>query len=164
MSLQDATLHMLCGKIAAGKSTLTARLSATPNTVSLSEDDWLPRLYPGQIVEVADYVRHAARLREAIGPHVEALLKAGLSVVLDFPANTAANRAWMRGIIDRSGARHVLHVLDVPDEVCRARLRARNAAGQHAYAATDAEFDLITAYFTPPTEDEGFNVVVHRAD
>jgi predicted kinase len=113
---------------------------------------------------VADYVRHAARLREAIGPHVEALLKAGLSVVLDFPANTAANRTWMRGIIDRSGARHVLHVLDVPDEVCRARLRARNAAGQHAYAATDAEFDLITAYFTPPTEDEGFNVVVHRAD
>ena len=163
MSKQDATLHMLCGKIAAGKSTLTARLSAAPNTVSLSEDDWLPRLYPGQIVDVAGYVRHAARLREAIGPHVEALLKAGLSVVLDFPANTVANRTWMRGIIERSGARHVLHLLDVPDEACRARLHARNAAGDHAYAASDAEFDAITAYFTTPTEDEGFNVVVHRA-
>ncbi len=164
MSKQDATLHMLCGKIAAGKSTLSARLSTAPNTVALSEDDWLPRLDPGQIVDVADYVRHAARLREAIAPHVEALLKTGLSVVLDFPANTVANRAWMRRVVERSGARHVLHVLDVPDEVCRARLHARNAAGHHAYAASDAEFDAITAYFAPPTEDEGFNVVVHGAD
>ena len=162
--MQDATLHMLCGKIAAGKSTLTARLSAAPNTVSLSEDDWLSRLYPGQIVDLAGYVRHAARLREVIAPHVEALLKAGLSVVLDFPANTVANRTWMRGIVERSGARHVLHVLDVPDDVCRARLRARNAARQHAYAASDAEFEVFTAYFTPPTKDEGFNVVVQGAD
>lgn len=164
MSSQDATLHMLCGKIAAGKSTVTARLSAAPNTLSLSEDHWLARLYPGEINSVADYVRYAARLREAIAPHVEALLRAGLSVVLDFPANTVANRAWMRGIIERSGAGHVLHILDVPDEVCRARLRARNAAGQHDFAASDAEFDAITAYFTLPTEDEGFNIVVLKPD
>ncbi len=163
MSMRDATLHMLCGKIAAGKSTLTARLATAPHTVALSEDSWLARLYPGQINSVADYVRHAARLREAIAPHVEALLGAGLSVVLDFPANTVANRAWMREIIERSGARNVLHVLDVPDDVCRARLRARNAAGRHDFAASDAEFDAITAYFTPPTEDEGFNIVVHDA-
>jgi predicted kinase len=153
---------MLCGKIAAGKSTLTARLSAMPNTLALSEDSWLARLYPGQINSVADYVRHAAQLREAIAPHVEDLLRAGVDVVLDFPANTVANRAWMRGIIERSGARHVLHVLDVPDEVCRTRLRARNATGQHDFAASDAEFDAITAYFRAPTEGEGFNVVMER--
>ena len=164
MSPRNATLHMLCGKIAAGKSTLTTRLAAAPHTVALSEDRRLARLYPGQINSVADYVRHAALLREALAPHVEALLRAGLSVVLDFPANTVANRAWMRGMIERSGARHVLHVLDVPDEVCRARLRARNAAGQHDFAASDAEYDAITAYFTPPTEDEGFNVVVLKPD
>lgn len=34
------TLHMLCGKIASGKSTLAARLSATPGTVLVSEDAW----------------------------------------------------------------------------------------------------------------------------
>lgn len=163
-ALHQATLHMLCGKIAAGKSTLTAELSRAPRTVTLSEDAWLSRLYPGEIRTLADYVRCAARLRETIAPHVEDLLRAGLSVVLDFPANTLANRAWMRGIIDRSGARHVLHHLDVPDEICRARLRARNAAGAHDFAATDAEFDAITARFVPPSEDEEFDVVVHRPD
>jgi hypothetical protein len=27
---------------------------------------------------------------------------------------------------------------------------------------TDAEFEAITAYFQPPSEDEGFNVVRHE--
>jgi predicted kinase len=154
-------LHLLCGKIAAGKSTLAAALGAAPDTVTIAEDWWLARLYPGEIRTVADYVRCAGRLRVVMGPHVETLLQAGLSVVLDFPANTRSSRAWMREIIDRSGAQHRLHVLDVPDDVCRARLRQRNAAGRHDFAASDEEFDVITSYFLLPQPDEGFDVV-HR--
>jgi predicted kinase len=156
--VSGAVLHLLCGKIAAGKSTLSAELAAAPGTVTLAEDAWLARLYPGEIRSVADYVRCAARLRDAVAPHVETLLRSGLSVVLDFPANTRANRAWMRGIVERSGARHKLHWLDVPDEVCRARLRQRNAAGTHDFAVSDAEFDAITAHFMAPQPDEGFDV------
>ena len=33
----------------------------------LSEDRWLAALYPGEILDVADYGRCAARLRNAIG-------------------------------------------------------------------------------------------------
>lgn len=154
-------LHLLCGKIAAGKSALSMELGAAPATVTISEDHWLARLYPGEIASVADYVRCAGLLRDAITPHVESLLRAGLSVVLDFPANTVQSRAWMRGIIDRTGVRHRLYYLDVPDDVCRERLRRRNAAGQHDFAASDAEFDAITAHFVAPREDEGFRVV-HR--
>lgn len=160
--MTTATLHLLCGKIAAGKSTLSAELGAAPGTVTLAEDGWLARLYPGEILTVADYVRCAARLREAVTPHVENLLRAGLSVVLDFPANTRASRAWMRGIIDRTGARHRLYWLDVSDEVCRGRLRQRNTAGTHEFAASDAEYDAITAYFMAPQADEGFEIVHRR--
>jgi predicted kinase len=87
-----------------------------------------------------------------------------MSVVLDFPANTLANRAWMRSIFEAAGAAHRLHYLDVPDEICRARLHARNAGGEHEFAATDEQFDLITSYFVPPTAAEGFEIVVHRPD
>ncbi len=69
----------------------------------------------------------------------------------------------MRGIIDHSGAAHQLHHLDMSDEVCRARLHRRNAAGTHEYTVTDAEFELFTRYFVAPTPDEGFDVVVHGA-
>src|SRR5690349_15960107 len=44
-----AVLHMVCGKIGAGKSTLTQRLATEPKTILISEDDWLARLYPNEI-------------------------------------------------------------------------------------------------------------------
>lgn len=157
-----AVLHIVCGKIAAGKSTLTQRLAAAPMTVRISEDDWLARLYPGEILAIADYVRCAGRLRTAMAGHVEALLAAGMSVVLDFPANTTATRAWARGIFEQAGAAHRLHYLDVSDEVCKARLRARNAAGEHAFETSEQAFEQITRHFAAPTADEGFDIVLHR--
>lgn len=162
MSSPRPTLHMLCGKIAAGKSSLAGRLARAPATVLLSEDHWLSRLYPGEIASLADYVRCSARLRDALGSHVETLLRAGLSIVLDFPANTVASRQWMRSLFESAGADHRLHFLDLPDEVCRARLAHRNASGTHEYVVSDAEFEAFTRHFVPPSREEGFETIVHR--
>lgn len=162
MAVQGPILHMICGKIGAGKSTLAARLAEAPATVLVSEDYWLSRLYGEELKTVADYARYSARLRSAIGSHLEALLKAGLSVVLDFPANTISNRQWMRTIFEGAGVEHRLHFLDLPDDLCRARLRQRNAAGTHEYIVSDAEFATITSYFQPPTEQEGLTMTVYR--
>lgn len=162
MTARAPTLHMICGKIAAGKSTLAARLAQEAATVLVSEDYWMSRLYEGEVKTVADYGRLSARLRKAMGGHVEALLRAGLSIVLDFPANTVANRQWMRTVFEGAASAHRLHFLDLPDEVCRARLHRRNAAGTHEYVVSDAEFDAITRYFQPPTAEEGFETIVYR--
>ncbi|SDM48812.1 AAA family ATPase [Maricaulis salignorans] len=155
------TLHLVCGKIAAGKSTLCRQLAAAPATVLLAEDDWLSGLYPGEINSLDDYVRCSRRLRALVGPHVTELLRAGLGVVLDFPANTLASRRWMRSIIEESGAGHRLHLIELDDASCKARLRRRNAAGGHAYQASDAEFDLFTRYYVPPGVEEGFEIIMH---
>ncbi|MBN8749865.1 AAA domain protein [Xylophilus ampelinus] len=157
----DATLHLLCGKIGSGKSTLAKRLASAPGTVLVSEDAWLAALYPGEIHALADYVHCSGRLRAVMAPHLEALLRAGTSVVLDFPSNTVATRAWARGVFERAGAAHRLHVMVVPDALCRERLRARNAEGEHPFQTSDAEFDEISRHFVAPTEDEGFHIVRH---
>lgn len=161
-TVTPATLHLLCGKIASGKSTLAARLGAEPGCVILSEDHWLAALYPDQLQSVADYIRCAAWLKTAMTPHLLALLQTGVSVVLDFPANTQAIRAWMRSLITQSAAQHQLHYLDLPDDLCKSRLRARNQSGSHAFATSDEQFALITRYFEPPQESEGFNLVRHH--
>lgn len=161
MSDTRPTLHMLCGKIASGKSTLAARLAAEPRTVRLSEDDWLAALYGEEMSTVADFVRCSSRLRAAIGPHVAALLEAGLSVVLDFQANTVESRAWMRGLLDGVDADHRLHVMTTDDETCLARLRARNEAGAHAFAPTEAQFRQVAKHYVEPTEAEGLRIVRH---
>lgn len=154
-----ATLHLVYGKVAAGKSTLAARLAEAPMTVLMSEDQLLARLYPGEIASLEDYVRCAGRLREAVTPLIQSVLRSGVSVVLDFQANTPATRNWMRRVFEGAGADHRLHVLDPGEEACRARLHARNAAGTHEYQVSDADFDLFNSHVVPPGDAEGFNLV-----
>jgi predicted kinase len=164
MGQSPAILHMMCGKIASGKSTLSAQLAREGAAVVIAEDAWLDVLFADQMQSISDYVRCAAKLREVIGPHVVSLLTAGVSVVLDFQANTVQSRDWMRGLLEQSGAADRLHVLDVPDAVCLARLRARNAQGDHPFAATEEQFWHLSKHFAWPSADEGFEIVVHHDD
>jgi predicted kinase len=131
--------------------------------VRICEDDWLAALYGDEMTDLADFVRCSARLRAAMGPHVAALLGEGLSVVLDFQANTVDARAWMRGIAEGAGAAHWLHVMTTPDETCLVRLRARNAAGGHPFAPTEEQFHRMSAHYAAPKEAEGFDIVLHGA-
>jgi len=153
-----ATLHLVCGKIAAGKSTLTARLAQEPNTVLISEDKLLAILYPGEILSLADYIRCTTKLRAAMQDLIEDILAAGSSVVLDFPANTIASRNWMKTILAKTSAAHILHYLDVSDEECKRRLQRRNEESSHQFSTSEAEFEQITRFFVPPSAEEGFNV------
>ena len=159
--MKQAVLYLICGKIAAGKSTLAAELARRPVTVLISEDIWLSRLYPNEIKTLEDYVQRSKCLRDVIEGHVADLLAAGVSVVLDFPANTDRLRKWMRGISDGQGVSHELHYLDVPEALCKSRLKTRNESGTHEFEVTEAQFDQFTSYFMPPMPEEGLTVIVH---
>jgi len=157
-------LHLLCGKVASGKSTLAGRLATQPNTVLLREDAWLSNLFGAEMKTLKDFVEYSGRLRRTIAPHVVALLKNGTTVVLDFQANTIDSRLWMKELVEQAGCDHRLHVLDVPDEICKARLRQRNASGKHEFSVSEEQFDRVSSHFQRPTEDEGFVLVVHRVE
>src|SRR2546421_10725199 len=100
-SAHVATLYLLCGKIAAGKSSLARRLAARPATLLISEDHWTSTLFADELRTMEDYGRYSARLRAAMAPHIVDILRQGLSVVLDFQANTVGVRNWMRSLIDQ---------------------------------------------------------------
>ena len=160
-----AKLIFFCGKMAAGKSTLAKELAAREDAVVLSQDNLLERLFPGEIVNIPNYIKFAGRLNSAIGPHVVALLTLGSSVVLDFPGNTRSQRAWFRELFEQAGVEHELHFIDAPDALCKRQLKERS---KHLPAGTpwtsEAEFDMIMAHFLPPAEDERFNVIRHHRD
>ena len=162
MGAARPTLHLFCGKMAAGKSTLAQSLAKRPATVLIGEANWIEILYPGEVKTILDYSRCSRRLREVMGPHVLSMLKVGMSVALDFPANTIESRRWMRAIAEEAGAALELHVLEVADDVCKQRLQERNAAGTHAFQATGEEYEFFTSRFTPPSPEEQFNVIVHK--
>ncbi len=164
MSVSQVTLHMVCGKIGSGKSTLGKKLGNQPRTVVVIEDEWLSALFGDQMKTGADFLVYSKKLRSVIKPNVVALLRADTSVVLDFAANTLEARQWMRGLVDDAGTEHALHYLDVPNEVCLARLHARNAEGNHAFQVTDAQFEAFAKHFVAPSEDEGFHIVRHTVE
>jgi predicted kinase len=160
-----ATLYFICGKIASGKTTLARQLAAEHGAAIICEDEWLVRL-EAKIESFDDFVIHARRLRAAVTPHVVQLLRLGTSVVLDFPANTPNDRAWLRSLFEAAQAHHELHVIDAPDDLCRTRLRSRNESkpeGLYWGYVPEAIFDPVTRLLVPPDKAEGFNVIRHEA-
>ncbi|MGA7625259.1 MAG: ATP-binding protein [Candidatus Acidiferrales bacterium] len=159
----SAKLMFLCGKMAAGKSTLARDLAKREDAILLAQDELLEALFPGEITDLQGFVKCSSRLRSALAPHVCTLLSRGISVVLDFPGNTKAQRVWFRELVERANVAHELHFVDTSDALCKAQLtdRSKNLPAGARWT-TEAEFAAITAYFQSPSEDEHFNVVHHE--
>jgi len=161
--VRRATLYFMCGKMAAGKSTLAQDLALAKNAVLLTQDELLNTLYPGGIITIQDFVKYSGRVKGALSHHIQDLLRRGVSVVLDFPGNTSVQRQWFRDIFERANAAHELHFIDAPDDRCKRQLKERSASlPKGAPWTTDAEFDAITAFFQPPDKNEQFNVIRHE--
>ncbi|MGO2304159.1 MAG: AAA family ATPase [Providencia sp.] len=152
--ISDARLHFLCGKIASGKSTLSSKLAKRPQTIVLNEDEWLTKLYPGEITELAHYVEKSALIKTLLENHIKQLISAGLTVIMDFPANTPTQRKWLKSLAEVSAVPYVFHVLSVDNDECKKRLVARNLTGENPFKTSEAAFDLITKHFSYPDSQE----------
>jgi predicted kinase len=159
----NTSLHLLCGKAGAGKSTLAATLATDHQAVLIIEDIWLLRHY-GPMKTFDDYRTYSERAKSVVGPLVVDILRLGQNVVLDYPANTRISRLWLRSLFELAGASHVLHYLDTPDDICLQRIDKRNIARpEGSYQLTKADFDYVSAFFEVPEEGEGFKVDLHAA-
>ncbi len=151
--------------MAAGKSTLARKLAEENNVILLVEDEWLAQLFPDEIATISDYIKYEPRLKKVMLSHVIALLSRDVSVVLDFPANTVEQRQWFRCLYETANVAHILHYLDVSDEVCKRQLKERSRGKPEGSAfTTDAEFEAITQYFQPPSSSEGFDMFIHKQE
>jgi len=160
----DATLHLLCGKAGAGKTTLATALAAKHKAILIAEDIWLIRLY-GPMKSFDDYRTYSQRAKTVVGPLVTDLLGLGQSVVLDYPANTKSSRLWLRSLSESAATHHLLHYLAAPDEVCLKRIDRRNKERpEGSYHVTKADFDYVSSFFEAPEVDEGFKIELHAAD
>ncbi len=141
----------------AGKSTKSRQVAAETNAVLISEDEWLERLFPGEISTFNDYLLFSKRLKPLLESHVEKLLKAGTNVVLDFPANTRKQRDWFRLLISKAESPYEFYYIKATDELCLKQIAQRQVEQpERAHFDTAAVFHLVSEYFESPDESEGF--------
>ncbi|MFK7965224.1 MAG: AAA family ATPase [Burkholderiaceae bacterium] len=158
-------LHLLCGKMASGKSTLAQIVSEQESAIRLEEDTLLAGLFPGEISDIPSYVKCSNRMKSALRVHFVQLLKIGVSVVLDFPSNTREQRRWLLDVALEAGADHTLHYLERTDLQCLAQLKRRRVLQPERQGTDTPElFHAITKYFEPPAASEGFSIIIHRTD
>ena len=131
------------------------------NAVLISEDEWLSTLYPNQIKSFDDYRRYSSIMKPLVFAHVENLLRTGSNVVLDFPANTVAQRKWFIALADTAGAARKLIYIKASDATCLQQIAKRRIEQPHrAIFDTEAVFTQVTGFFQEPDEIEESSIVV----
>lgn len=159
--ISKGTLIFFCGKMGAGKTTLSHEMAESIGAVRLSEDEWLEALFPYEIGRFDDYLKYSARLKPLLKPLVRKILNSGVSVVMDFPANTINQRAWFKEIFSNDDIPHKLIYLEASDQICLSQIKSRRIEQpERAKFDTEVVFNKVTSYFEPPSQKEGFNIEI----
>lgn len=162
---KQGTLIFFCGKMGAGKSTCSKKISAERNAVLISEDEWLEALYQKQISSFEDYLKFSRQMKPLVKSHVALILRTGTNVVMDFPANTLSQRQWFRDIVSETDCPHELIYLKASDSLCIGQIaKRRTEKPDRATFDTEVTFHHVTKYFQEPQPNEGFNTIVVARD
>jgi uncharacterized glyoxalase superfamily protein PhnB/predicted kinase len=152
-------IHLVVGPVGAGKSTFATRLAADLGGVRLTLDDWMTRLFARDRPErdvVPWYVERAQRCVDVIGSLAADVAAQGGVAILEIGLLRREQRDRFHAALASAGHAAVVHVLDAPREVRRARVERRNRERGETFSmiVPPEVFELASDLWEPLGDDE----------
>lgn len=143
----------------AGKSTFSAALAASSQSVHIPLDEWFAALYSPDRPNgdfVPWYIERKDRLLTLIWNHSRKILASGQDVVLELGLIQQQPRLAFCRMLSNDGFPPHIHVLDAPLEIRRARVHRRNEERGPTFSMVvpDHVFEMASKLWQPPDEFE----------
>lgn len=159
-----ATVHMICGRVGAGKTTYARTFASEGRHVLFVLDEWMANLFlmdAPRPMTLDWAMPRVERCERQIWRVCAPLIARGDDVVIEAGFFRREQRDRWRALAIEAGADVAVHAIDAPVEVRRQRVRDRNrGSATHTVDVDDATFDWAEAYFEPFGEDELRNAIV----
>ena len=154
-------VNLICGVICSGKSTLARELAAREHAVILSNDE-LTKALGDDLGERHDAV--ALRTQHYLREKAVEIVRAGVSVILEWGFWRKADRAEISRFLSEQGVPFEWHCLDVSPEQLRRNIESRNLnPGPSDYYVDQGLLDKCLSAFEPPAPGE-MDVIHTRAE
>lgn len=119
-------LHIICGFVGSGKTTLAKKLEKQYKAARFSTDEWMIGLFDFNGNFGKKYIQTKKLCKEFIWKLSKRLLLSGQDVILDFGFWSRKERALYRKRARSIGAKTILYFLDVPYGLLKKRIASRN--------------------------------------
>jgi predicted kinase len=165
-----STVHMICGPLGAGKTTLARRLAEEHQALRFSLDEWVMQLFASEAPNPMAFEWWAERCKrcsERIWSICRQVLAKDVDVVLDFGFPSAAHREEYHRRAMQVGATVHLHIVTAGADLRWERVQARNRGESDTFAlpVTEDMFVGSEAWWEPPSDAETAGAVTfHNAE
>ncbi len=147
-----ATIHLVHGFVACGKTTFSKELEVKTGGLRLSLDDWTICL-TGEAVHLDRRLLDCVwNLLSDLWPKIAT--SGTRDVILDFGFWSRQRRDDARARAAAIGAKVILYNVICPDDIARKRLRQRNRRGGSGYLIDAEAYNSLQTEFEPLAPDE----------
>lgn len=126
MKKYKVKLHIICGFVGSGKTTLAKKLEKQYQAIRFSTDEWMIELFNFNGNFGKKYRESKKRCKEFIWKLSKEILLSGQDVILDFGFWSKKERLLFCKRAKKIGVEPMLYFLDIPTDELKKRITIRN--------------------------------------
>lgn len=152
-----ATIHIIHGYIAFGKTTLAKKLAQELPAVHLDADDVMRQLY-GKDLPESEFADKVPLVTNFMWDMARKIINAGADVIMDVGPWSRQMRQDALNIAQQITPNVIFHTIILDTKIARERLIKRNQENQILDVTTTEFFDKYLSLYEPISDDEGLIV------